>query len=89
MFDAIQRTNDEKQTRKTCIRSRNSSNDYSDGDQLQRLGCMGKLEMKDTRGMKEDETMKRFKKAVIVAALLSATVLALSMLSAASAVWGS
>jgi hypothetical protein len=33
--------------------------------------------------------MKRFKKAVIVAALLSATVLALSLFSAASAVWGS
>jgi len=33
--------------------------------------------------------MRNFKKALIVAALLSATVLALSLLSAASAVWGS
>lgn len=33
--------------------------------------------------------MKRFKKAALVAGWISASVLALSLLSAASAVWGS
>jgi len=48
---------------------------------------MGKLEPIENLG--GVSRMKRFKKAAIVAAWISVAILALSLVSAASAVWGS
>lgn len=76
------------------LRVTDSGDGRTDDNRVQCLGGLGQLiEERDcsvritTHWSKQD--MNRFKKPAIAILLLSAAVLALSLLSAASAVWGS